>query len=281
MSIIEKPTTAVEWDVDAETYHADRTAISNSAKECFIESPRKYHGIYVTGTQDRDEPTPAMLLGSALHVAVLERDRFDAGAVVVSPKFEGEGSRAARAKWKAENFGNLVISAEQYPKLLGMREAVLSDPIASSILNHYGQREHSIRWMDEATGLWLKSRRDHATADFLADIKGTPAVDPESFAKHALNMGWHRQAAFYIEGERCYRGKRLPFVFIAVSPDLPHDVVCHELDEEFLRLGHEQNESVLLDIRCAINSGRWDAPYQRQVNKIGAPRWAFNKDYQL
>jgi len=273
-------TTATTWEIDAAGYHVDRTAISNSSKEVYRDSPKRYHAMYIAGTLERDEPTPQMILGSAVHLAILERDLYESGAVVVSPKFEGTGSVAARKAWKAENGGNLIITAEQAEKVRGMREAVLSDPNASLLLGRYGRMEHAIRWQDEATGLSLKSRRDKETTDWLADIKATPMVDPESFAKHAFNMGWHRQASFYVEGERCYRGAVLPFVFIAVSPEPPHDVGCHELDEEFMRMGREENEATLLDIRCAINSGRWDAPYQRQVNKLGAPRWAFNKDYK-
>ena len=102
----------------------------------------------------RDPPTCATQLGNALHVAILQPDRYEAELFVL------EGVRTASGrltkKWKDaidEHPNLIVISEAQYEMLPGMLAAVNADPLTRAALySGEGLNEVSIVW-DNSLGL--------------------------------------------------------------------------------------------------------------------------------
>ncbi len=60
----------------AAEYHADYSAVSNSMLSVFRQSRQRYRDRFVTRTMSPPGPTPAMRLGSLLHLRALEPERY-------------------------------------------------------------------------------------------------------------------------------------------------------------------------------------------------------------
>src|SRR5581483_10081660 len=101
----------VEKTLTNEEYHAHR-ATSHSTLEMFRRSRKLYHAIHVARTMDRPEPTAAMQLGTHVHCAVLEPERFEA-EYVYAPKCDRRttAGKAAYAEFCAATAGKTVIDA--------------------------------------------------------------------------------------------------------------------------------------------------------------------------
>lgn len=263
-----------QWE-DASAYHADRTAISNSAKEVYRRSPQRYWRIYVAETMQPLAPTEAQQIGTLVHMAVFEPDRF-ASNIVVAPRVDRR-TREGKETWAAfslEHGHKEIVSVEVYDTVREMAKAVKSHPVASHIIERPGNVEHAIRWLCGNTGLALKARRDFVSAGLIVDLKTTQDATPEGFAKTCFSWGYHRQAAWYLDGQFEVTKSPSDFVFIAVENKPPHSVACYELDEQSVELGFQQNESILKRMKASIESCVWTAAHERQITKLSLPRWA-------
>jgi hypothetical protein len=273
--------TATHHETNAE-YHADFSAVSNSMKEAFIESPALYRGMYVTRTIPRKPPTPAMVLGSVTHTLLLEPERFDL-EYTVAP----ESCRERRGKaWEmtvesAECDGTTPILSSYFQDGLRMAEEVKAHPTAWKLLSSpHGVAERSIRWKDPITGLLLKCRPDLLINDAhrpdVIDINVKTAADPtpEGFAKAVANFGYHRQEAFYGDGIEQAIGKPCHSIFVVVGNSEPYDAFVYQLAVADLTLGREQNAKALARLSECHETGRWIAPGQDEIQILELPRWA-------
>lgn len=279
MSSVE--TKAEIWQCTNEEYHADHARIGHSMLDVFRASRKRYHGQYVAGTLPRSEPSDAMILGSLIHMAALEPERFALGTIV-APKVDRR-TTVGKADWQAfldAAGGKQVISAEQSETVNAVADAVRDHELANRLLSCAGLVESAITWTDEATGLELKSRRDKVVIgkELLIDLKTCRDASPEGFAKAAANFGYHRQAAFYLDGQHALTGQFWSFVFIAVETAPPYQVACYELDSEALSLGSAQNETALVQLADCYRTGNWVAPFEARINEISLPSWANYQD---
>lgn len=251
-------TTAREWECDSATYHAATQWVSHSSLEVFRDSPRLYEGRFVTKTIPHPEPTEALLLGTWLHMAVLEPWEFD-----VLPN----------QKLLAPERKRLALST-------AMRDAVLSHPIARRLFEADGPVEHSIVWPDSETGLQCKCRRDKVCrlADgrtVIPDLKSAISSRPEDFSKQCVNFGYARTADWYLTGHHELTGELAAYVFVVVSKSPPHEVAIYELDEEAVKLGARQNRIALNKLARCFQTGDWAAEHEKQITSLSLPRYAF------
>jgi hypothetical protein len=278
------------YECTNDEYHADHSRISRSMLEVFRESPARYHGRFVAGTIPAPEPTPAMEFGSWFHEYALEPDKYLAERII-APQFGPDGERWNRAKklhkeaWEeleTKANGRGIIDHDTHLRLFDMRRAIGRNENAKALIGlDNGPVEQSIFWVDEEIGLTLKCRRDKVCRDgtLIVDLKTCHDSSPEAFARDAVNFGYHRQAAFYLDGHAAVFGvDAIGMVFVAVSKQQPHDVACYELDYDAIALGRQQNRASLWKLSECIESGEWFAAHERQINTVSLPKWAFYQD---
>jgi hypothetical protein len=70
-----------------EAYHSDTSRISNSGLAVVGRSPAHYFAKYLAADRKPAVETPALIMGSAVHCAVLEPDRY---GLAYCGKFQGE-----------------------------------------------------------------------------------------------------------------------------------------------------------------------------------------------
>ena len=124
-------------DLSNEDYHSS-PGISKSGLDLINKSP------YLFSNRPKQEPTKAMLIGSATHTAVLERDLF-ADQYVWAPNVDGrtKAGKEELALFASENVGKTVLKSEEFDLIANISRSVWNNPIAANILDEQGQDRKS------------------------------------------------------------------------------------------------------------------------------------------
>ncbi len=268
------------WAVDAETYHADRECLSHSMLEDFRESIPLYHGRYVTGTIPPKEPSAAMSMGTAVHLAILEPAKYLATCVCLP--FDDFRTKAAQTQRDvAQAQGKIVLSKDQDLVIAAMREAVYGHAKARAALESVGHPEYAIRWRDLESGLWVRNLIDWyiPAKELLVNLKTAADPSPEGFAKAVANLGYHRSNALYVRGAKAALGLSDPTeMFLVVGKDPPHEVACYVLDAADLELADRQNRLDLDDLARRRITGDWSSRHAGIIETVSLPRWAKSQE---
>lgn len=230
-------------------------------------------------------PTPAMVIGSAVHTAVLEPDLLDQewGRI---PDGDGRSKAVKDAKAKlTELYGaDRILKPEAFDTVIGMRDAVLGNELACQLLDN-AETEASYYWTDAKSGVDCKARLDLIVGNpmlprwerCVVDLKTTTDASPKEFQRSAYNMGYHLQMAHYLAAS-----ERERFVFIVVEREPPHCVAIYELDNDALALG-EKDRAYLLHrwAMCEENeavgfANPWPG-FPVDVQELSLPRWAYTQ----
>jgi hypothetical protein len=251
-------------------YHA-RPEVSKSRLDLLNRSP--LHFISAPPVVE----TAAMRIGTALHVAVLEPNDWStlyACAPDVDRRTK-EGKAAYAAALEAVGGGTL-LPADDYAAVLGMAEAVSRSSVASKLLARSLDCEVSVFWTDEETGIECRARPDALADDrsFVIDLKTTDDASPGAFERSIAKWGYHRQAAFYLDGVAAATGKRPEaFVFVVVERNAPHAVASYALTDDALEQGRRENRRLLALLKECRELGKWPG-YPDSIQMISLPAWA-------
>jgi len=271
----------IELEVTNEEYHADRTCVSNTGKECFRRSQATYFGMYVAGTIPWPKPTDALRMGIWSHTCVLEHERWQSeyicGPTGIDRRTKVGKEAAAAFELQAGN--REVVPFDDFQVVERIRQACMDNELAWNLLMMPGQVEHSFKWQD-TTGMWLKSRPDKtfsaafAGSDVILDLKTCEDASPEGFAGACRAHGYHRTAAFRVMGHEAWTGNRARYLFLAVSKK-DYAVGLYELQPNEIELGHKENRRILDRMAACYESGDWEPSWSKTVNQLSYPQWAF------
>jgi hypothetical protein len=245
-------------------------ALGSGAIRQYLQSPAHYrHYLQTRG----EPPTPAMLLGSAIHCAVLEPREFNARYVKAIDM--DRRTKAGKAEWLEfveRNQGKVVLTSEQYDTAWAVRDTLLAMPEYRAVSNGgIGDVEVSAFWTDPETGLELKARAD--SLDGMAtciDLKSAADASPHGFAGAIARYRYHIQAAMYLEAFGCER-----FIFVAAEKNPPFAAGVYTLDEASVQQGRDEYRRALRGIAEHQQKDTWPS-YGAQ--EISLPGWAFDWD---
>jgi hypothetical protein len=259
--------------------HLERdTRVNWSTLRLICTSPRHYINNLSTPRADTD----ALLLGRLTHCAVLEPDRL-ATAYVVSPRFNKtmknenailkgyDGGREAAERFEEENADREIVTLEMMSQARAMRNAVLSDPVASPYVLS-GLAEQRIEWVDAETGIECCGRVDYLNAG-LTDLKTTRAI--VSCERDSARFGYHSEVAWYSDGLRAagHLVVRPPaLVFVESVP--PYDVLVLTFDEDDLAVGRRVYRAALARLAECRSTGKWPGIGGGVSRRIQLPAWA-------
>jgi hypothetical protein len=219
----------------------------------------------------------AMVLGQALHVALLEPHDFTE-RYASAPKLDRRtaAGKSAWADFQAANAGRIVLTADEMEQVEGLSGAARAHPIASQLFSAPGINEASLVWHDDAHMLSCKARLDRLTTydgcSTIVDVKSARDASPQGFARQAANLGYALQAAHYLAGADTLAPIARRFVFVVIEKDPPYAVACYELDEQFLAAGRAARDSALAAYANATASGVWRG-YPNRISTLYAPSW--------
>lgn len=262
MNIIER--------MPAADYHS-HPAVSKSVLDKIAKSPLHARA-YLDG--EREEPTPAMNFGTALHACALEPELFDEEYAVFTGDRRTKDGKARYEELQAR--GATIISSADFDAITAMVVSIRQHPVAAQLLQN-GVAESSVFWTERATtGLECKCRPDwwNRDAGMVVDLKTTEDASPAGFARSVAAYRYHVQAAHYSSGTGASR-----FVFIAIEKKPPYAVAVYELDADALKLGHALRMRDLETFASCKEFNTWPG-YPAQIQTLALPKWALTGEIE-
>ncbi|QIT54127.1 hypothetical protein HC341_02175 [Aquisalimonas sp. 2447] len=260
--------------VAAADYHA-APGVSSTILKDVLRSPLHCWARHIDPERQPSAASEAMKLGTAVHTASLEPERWDR-EIAVAPRVDRrtKAGREAWASFQEEAAGRTVLTAEQAERAESMAEAVRGHPAAAGLLSD-GLAECSL-WHAEGPEL-VKVRPDWWAPAALVDLKTTRDAGPAGFARQVAQMRYHLQAALYVDVVGSVTGETLPWYWIAVESEQPHAVAVYRADAETLARGRELYRRALALYSECRRSGRWPG-YPESVQEIRLPGWALHDE---
>ena len=278
-------TTTVMHNQSATEYHADPGCSASRLKQLKRSAAHMRYAM-----DNPQEPTQAMIIGSATHSAILEPDLFVKEWGVLPP---GHGSSKAVKEAKAElivQFGaDHILKPDAYDNILAMRDSVLGNALPADLLDG-AKTEVSYYWAEryihgtEPLEVDCKARidalppEDSTWGDCVVDVKTTANGSPEEFRRSCFNFGYHISAAHYLAATQRQR-----FILIVVEKELPHCVAVYELDDDALGLGRADREFLLGQWalceaeEAAGGPDAWPGFPCEEIQELSLPGWAYTQ----
>lgn len=257
-------------DISAEEYHSI-TAVSNSYLQRLNRIP--------AAVKVEQEDSTAFLFGRAFHCLLLEGEEVFQSLFAIAPDID-KRTKVGKddcAVFCSENVGKGIITAEQYESMARMAFSVKGHPFAATVLFE-GISEQSVFWTDKETGLYCKCRPDrvpHGGHGVILDIKTTRDATQRGFTRAAASYGYHRQAAFYIDGFNSVSETKVDaFIFIAVEKEPPYVVGCYTLSDIDLETARMQNHELKEKELWYREKNLWPNYESDGLIELNLPPWA-------
>jgi hypothetical protein len=255
-------------------HHANQAVGSSLLKILLNQSPAHY----LHAKEHPEDPTPSMIMGSAIHSAILEPSYF-IDNVVVEPKFAGTGSKALREEWHLENHGKIILKEDGFDSIKGILKSISKHKQASKLISE-GHAEESLFWTDAETGIDCKARPDFKReGHILVDIKSTNDASPDAFRAQIAAYSYHLQAALYLDGASAVFGQQFDeFVIVAVEKGPPYAVNCFTLGIETINEGRAAYMKALQILKKCQDEKNYPCYDDSVIHPIGLPTWAFKQE---
>lgn len=271
-------------------YHGGQ-GISKSGLDLISQSPLHYWSAYLDPNRKPREETPAMAIGTAIHSAVLEPEKFDAEYIVVpddAPKRPSVTQRNAKKPsdetiyaldwW--ENFalqadGKRILSPDDRAACLAIAAQVRAHPAARMLFAH-GIAEQSAYWVDKETGVQCKARPDWMMPGGIVDVKSTENASLSEFQRSVVKWRYHVQAAWYLDGIKAAMGEDAQaFMFAVFEKKAPYACAIYYADADMLELGRREYRKNLQTYADCMNRNDWPG-YPSEILPISLPVWVLN-----
>ena len=220
---------------------------------------RKSPAHYLYKVTHPEEPTAALLFGTAAHKYILEPESFWDEYIEV-PKIDRR-TKAGKEEWqRILDSGKTPISSEDLAVIRDMDAQIEAHPLASALLKT-GQHEVPIKWPDAKTGEPCKCRPDVITTiegeNWIADYKTTTSCMDGAFEKACRAYGYKLQAAMYSEGVFCSTFDLCKFAFVAQEKTPPYAVRVYKCDMGFILEGQEMFHELIGILHECKKTGEW------------------------
>lgn len=274
-------------DIPADAYHQRALDIATaSGLKQVLRSPAHFRHWATEGQAE----TEGMAFGKLLHAYLLEPETFERAYAVApadAPAYPAARSWAAKnpskeiaaamdywRAWEAAHPGVTRVSVADYDKARRMGDSARAHPYAAGLLTG-GQREVTMRWVDEATGLRCQSRNDlFLPGEYVMDVKTCQDASEEGFARTVMRYLYDVQQAHYVEGVRATGETIKWFVFLAIESEAPYVCQPHVLNAQAERRGWALRQKAMAAQAEAIRLNRWRG-YSDRIIETSLPSYAF------
>lgn len=233
--------------------------LSYSQLKAFAKSPNHY----LAYLEQTFEPTPQMVLGSAIHCRFLEPKQFHE-RYIAAPKVDRrtKDGKAAYELFLSEKGNKEELTLDQL-ELVYTVQAKLTETLPIQFL---GACENEVERYGEIHGERFKAVADMVCTNWVADLKTCQDASPEGFMRAAHNLDYHLQAAIY---RAVFNVDK--FFWIAVETSAPFNVQVYQQSEEAKLYSDRRLYNLIQQYQ------RWDGNpqgYSSQILQLDLPRWA-------
>lgn len=251
-------------------YHS-YDGVSKSGLDLVNRSPAHY------AYAEPIKQTRAMAIGSAIHCAILEEDRFKAEYVLLHGIDDRRKSEYKQAV-KVHDESKVLVSHEA-KRVETMMQSALSDQDVRNELSLPGYCELSAFAMCPETGVLIRARFDKLSKSGRAlDLKKTQDARPREFAKSVFNYRYHVQDALYSYVYQLITGKPLEvFQILAVEEIAPCTAAMYIMDDEAKEIGEYYLKKDLSRFAECDKNNEW--PHPEVGGSLSLPYYAVS-DYE-
>ena len=260
-------------DISSPEYHSGEGLGSSHLRE-LLRSPLHY----ITSVNTPSKETPAMKLGTAVHCAILEPERFEI-EYIEAPIIDRR-TKDGKALWsELEQSGRIVLSRDEYLKITQMAHAVRNHEIASKLISG-GVPEQSVYWNQQISSLDVSEILCKARPNYIkqlkkgyviADIKTTQDASISEFPKKAYYQWlYHLQAAHYVRGFEAITGEKVvAFMYVAIESEPPYAISVFKAGDDYLNAGMKKTQELYeVYASCVANDKLDQYPVQKIREKL-------------
>jgi len=224
--------------------------------------------------QKDDTPTPAMIKGTLIHLAILEPNRLCELAV-----WKGGDKRKNAGKWKefkAEHDPRFIVSQAEVDMLDNITKNVYANKEASMLLKDVEETEKELYW----EGLYgkAKAKADGTNPNFILECKSMDKIHPRDFQRQSYNMGYHLGYGWYQEGAEKNGMGKLPVYVMAIESKAPYDVWVGEVDSELVAEGRHDAIQIAKKYNACRLADYYPGVSEDGIITITKPEWAKEKE---
>lgn len=257
----------IKENLSMQDYHSMKDVVGKSDLDLIDRSPAHY------AYRESSSQSRAMVMGSAIHSAILEPDLFANEYKLLTDVKDRRSSAYKEAiKHRHEDF---VLTGPESQRIKGMQSGVSNNQEAFNILTQEGRAELSVITKDPETGVGVRCRIDWLTKSGHAlDLKKTQDAREAAFARSVAAYRYHVQEAFYRDVWKWETGEELSsFRFLAIEENLPHASVIWTLDDEAVSHGRSLYRKALNTYAECLEKDSWPF-YTDQPEILSLPSWA-------
>jgi exodeoxyribonuclease VIII len=255
----------IHENLSNEEYHASQPIGSTGLKR-ILQSPAhfKYPNPF--------NATRAKEIGTAIHCAILEPERFEADYRIV--ECDARTSPFYKAACKDVPKDRVLTSLE-YENVAGMKRGVMRNPKTRKLIEAPGRYELSLFTRDPETGVDVKVRYDKLTVGGMPiDLKKTQEASRDKFSRTIHSYGYHVSAAIYMDAWQWQFGETLDVMrWIAVEEQSPHTAMRYMPDADSLMIGRALYREALQIYANCLDRDEWPS-YDDQEEEIALPYYA-------
>lgn len=274
-SIAKPPEPKHGWvENTSEAYHSG-VGIGSTQLKLLQKSPA--HFFAALCDREPKKPSPAMRLGTLAHDFILE-----GRAPTVAPPLS-KNSLAYKEWFERQPDPALICTADELAALREMKRSALDALKYHSLNLEHAEIEVSGYMVDLINEIQLRIRPDARFDEqgVLLDLKTTGDASPDGFRKQAWNLGYHIQAALYlnvanaIAGEERYK----EFYWLALETEPPYAATLFRATPALLREGSKAMlSSIELLVSCmeAATYPAYQAP--GDIHDLAPPAWVRSEE---
>ncbi len=271
MSKIDKPG---RYDLSMDEYHGDvcvGPSLSASRLHTLIaECPAIFWETSpLNPKRVDDKSTSALDIGRAAHALVLGEPEFRAHFVVLPEDVPNRPSKRQRSAKKPSQdtldaiefwdgvFASkkTIVPAEAFKTIVAMADAQRRSPQVARAFTD-GAPEQSLIWLDEETGIFLKSRPDWLPDDPasrpLTQYKTCRSIEPRKLSMDAFSYGYHIGAALELDAVQAVLGvKPIGICHVCQEKTIPYLAELRMFDGDGIEWGRrEYRRALRLFAKC-------------------------------
>lgn len=227
-------------------------ALSKSALDILAKSPSQFKA-WLDGP--RDDSTPSMDFGRALHLALFEPEKHDEIVKMYTKKNKKDSTEL-----KVDYYAVMEIAKK------------IKDSEAGALFQN-GLAEQA--YFGRISGIDFKCKVDYIIPDkgIILDLKSTRDCAEKPFINSVLNYRYHVQDAIYKTLVYQNGIKINKFIFLAIEKVKPYNFALYELEPKFFAKGIELlSRDVGTYLKCQ-ESNNWGEK-ETLIQTLQYPAWA-------
>jgi len=264
----------IVFDLPNEIYHAG-PELSASGLKLLQKTPAHYKA----AKQEKNEPSKAMIFGTAVHCAILEPEQLQNRFVMIPDGVDGRTKDGKQIMADIAASGKTGIKSDDWQAIEIIKKQALNNPFIKKLFSKNHAVEASLYF--ERNGVKCRIRPDLMVSPcdefengVICDVKTAQDAGPEGFARAAWDYGYHLQNEFYSNGYQQIFGTKKPpvFMFYVVENTAPFLDAVYIMPDDLIDYSKAKNDELIATFKRCSDSNIWPG-YDKRATVLSVPGW--------